>query len=36
MGAGEKSCPAGIGIKLIFYILNESSAFVQVVSAACQ
>lgn len=36
VGIREKNCPAGIGIKLVFYISNGSSAFVQVVSAVCQ
>lgn len=36
MGIREKSCPAGIGIKLIFYVSNDSSVFVQVVLAVCQ
>lgn len=32
----EKSCPARTGIELIFYILNDSSVFGQVISAVCQ
>lgn len=35
-GIGENSCPAGVGIKLIFYVSNDSSVFVWVVLAACQ
>lgn len=35
-GIGENSCPAGVGIKLIFYVSNDSSVFVWVVLAECQ